>query len=419
MDIFEKIDRLMQTDLGQYADMTYHYFSFPILEGEIGPRMRFRGKECLNWSLNNYLGLANHPEVRQTDAEAAAQYGFAYPMGSRMLTGNTKYHEQFEKEVAEFCQKEDAYLMNFGYQACVSIIQAITDRRDVIIYDQLCHACIIDGMSLSFAKRFMFAHNDMAQLEDRLQKAQKIVEQTGGGILVITEGVFGMKGDTGRLDLIAALKKKYNFRIMIDDAHGFGIMGKTGAGTHEHYNVVNEIDIYFATFAKSMAMIGSFVCADKKVIKFMKYNLRSQIYAKSLPLALTIGALKRLELIRKHPEYREHLWNIVHAIQGGLRERGFELGFTDTPVTPVYMSGNPIEAYNLGVDLRENYNLFVSIVTYPVIEKGKIILRIIPTAAHTMEDVEKTLEIFTIVSEKMKSGYYNSYQPDFSVLQER
>lgn len=306
--------------------------------------------------------------------------------------------------------------MNFGYQACVSIIQAITDRRDVIIYDQLSHACIIDGMSLSLAKRFVFAHNDMNQLEDRLQKAQRIVEKTGGGILVITEGVFGMKGDTGRLDLIAQLKKKYNFRLMIDDAHGFGIMGKTGCGTHEHYNAVNEVDIYFATFAKSMAMIGSFVCAEKKIIKFMKFNLRSQIYAKSLPLALTIGALKRLELIRKHPEYREHLWNITHAIQNGLRERGFELGYTDTPVTPVYMNGGPIEAYNLGVDLRENYGLFVSIVTYPVIEKGKIILRIIPTAAHTMEDVEFTLRVFSEASEKLKGGFYASYQPDLSVL---
>jgi len=411
VDVFNKIDKLMKTDLGQYAEYGHGYLSFPKLEGEIGPYMKFRGKTVLNWSLNNYLGLANHPEVRQADAEAGEKYGMAYPMGSRMLTGNSIYHEQFEKEVSEFVQKEDSFLMNFGYQGCVSIIQALTDRNDVIVYDQLSHACILDGMSLSLAKRFVFAHNNMEQFEDRLKKATRIVEKTGGGILVITEGVFGMKGDTGRLDLIAAFKEKYNFRLMVDDAHGFGVMGKTGIGTGEMYGVQDKIDVLFNTFAKSMAGIGAFVSGDAKVIRFLKYNLRSQIYAKSLPMPMVIGALKRLELLRTKPELRENLWNVVNAIQGGFRERGFYIGERGTPVTPVYLKGGPNEAMNLVYDLRENYDLFVSVVTYPVIEKGAIILRIIPTAVHTMADVEKTLNIFSEVREKLNSGEYAKTEP--------
>ncbi|MCS7073788.1 MAG: aminotransferase class I/II-fold pyridoxal phosphate-dependent enzyme [Bacteroidia bacterium] len=399
----------MASDLGKYADIGHGYFSFPKLTGEIGPRMLFNGKPILNWSLNNYLGLANHPEVRKIDAEAAATFGLAYPMGSRMLTGNTDYHEQFERMAAAYVNKEDAYLLNFGYQGCVSIIQALTDRKDVIIYDQLSHACIIDGMSLSLAKRFVFAHNDMVQLEDRLQKAQRIVEKTGGGILVITEGVFGMKGDTGRLDLICELKKKYTFRLFVDDAHGFGIMGKTGSGTPEYYGVSDQVDVLFCTFAKSMALIGAFVAADKQVIKFLRYHMRSQIYAKSLPLAITIGAIKRLELILQHPEYKDRCWAIATAIQSGLRERGFDLGITNTPVTPVYMNGGEGEAAQVVVDLRENYNIFVSVVTYPVIERGKFILRIIPTAAHTMEDVQETLEAFSAVRNKLLNGKYAAF----------
>jgi len=397
----------MQADLGQFAAKVHGYFTFPTLEGEIGPRMKFRGKEMIVWSINSYLGLANHPEIRKVDAEAAAQWGLATPMGSRMLTGNSPYHEKFEKEVAEFMQKEDAFLLNFGYQGCSSIIHALTDRKDVIVYDQLCHACIIDGMSMSMAKRFMFAHNNMEQLRDRLKKATRIVEKTGGGILVITEGAFGMRGDLGKLDEICKLKSEFNFRVMVDDAHGFGVMGKTGIGAGEHLGVQDQIDVLFCTFAKSMAGFGAFVCGDKKVIQYLRYNMRSQIYAKSLCMPMVVGALKRLEMLRSMPELREKLWHIVNTLQDGLRERGFNIGEPEAPVTPVYLQGTPYEAANMAYDLRENYGIFVSIVTYPVVERGVIIFRLIPTAAHTEEDVRITLDAFEAIRANMKAGKYS------------
>lgn len=411
MDVFSKIEKMMSVDLGKFAELGHGYFTFPMLEGEVGPSMNFRGKKVLNWSLNNYLGLANHPEVRKADAEAAEKYGMAYPMGSRMLTGNSIYHEQFEREISEFMQKEDAFLMNFGYQGCVSIIQTLTDRHDVIVYDQLSHACIIDGMNLSLSKRFMFKHNDMAQFEDRLIKAKRITDKTGGGILVITEGVFGMKGDMGDLRSICAFKEKYNFRLFVDDAHGFGVMGATGIGTGEHYGVQDKIDVLFNTFAKSMAGFGAFVCGDKKVIQYLKYNLRSQIYAKTLCMPMTIGALKRLELLKNAPSIRQNLWNIVNTLQTGLRERGFDIGPTETPVTPVYLKGSTQEAANLIIDLRENHGIFVSVVTYPVVEKGVMMLRLIPTAEHTIEDVERTLDAFEVIRQKVADGVYLTMNP--------
>ena len=411
MDIFDKIDRMMSTDLGQYADIGHGYLAFPKLEGEISPHMVFKGKKVLNWSLNNYLGLANHPEIRKVDAEAAAEWGLASPMGSRMLTGQTDYHEQFEREAAEFMQKEDAFLLNFGYQGCFSIVQALTDRRDVIVYDQLSHACIMDGMMASMAKRFVFAHNNMEQLEDRLKKAQKIVQKTGGGILIITEGVFGMKGDLGNLAAISILKEKYNARLFVDDAHGFGVMGATGIGTGEHYGVQDKIDVLFNTFAKSMAGFGAFVCGDKKVINYLRYNMRSQIYAKSLCMPMTIGAIKRLEMLRTMPELRENLLNIVNTLQSGLKERGFEIGPTQSPVTPVYLQGTENEAMGLVQDLRSNFGIFCSPVVYPVIERGIIILRVIPTAVHTEEDVAYTLDSFEKIRAKIASGAYKNTQP--------
>jgi glycine C-acetyltransferase len=406
MDLFDKIDRLMQTDLGKYAQVGHGYLTFPKLVGDIGPRMKFNDSEKLVWSLNNYLGLANDPEVRRVDAEAAAQYGFAAPMGARMLTGNSDNHEKLEQGLADFVQMEDAFLLNYGYQGCMSIIHALTDRRDVIVYDQLAHACIIDGMNLSLAKRFVYNHNDIHQLEDRLQKAQAITEKTGGGILVITEGVFGMKGDCGRLDLICTLKDKYKFRLMVDDAHGFGVMGANGRGVPEHYGVQDQVDILFNTFAKSMALIGAFVAGDKRIIQYLRYNLRSQIYAKSLPMPLVVGAIKRLELLRGQPERREKLWNIVRSLQSGLRERNFDIGPTNSPVTPVYMKGTDLETIMMVRDVRENHNLFVSTVIYPVVEKGVIILRLIPTAEHTQADVGYTLEVFGKVRYNLDNGIY-------------
>ncbi len=394
----------METDLGKYARIGHGYLTFPKLTGEIGPKMFFEGKEVLCWSLNNYLGLANDPEIRRVDAEAAAQYGLAYPMGSRMLTGNTKFHEEFEALAADYEKKQDAFLLNYGYQGCVSIIQALTDRRDVIVYDQLAHACIIDGMMQSLAKRFVFPHNDMNRFEDRLKKAAEITAQTGGGIFVVTEGVFGMKGDIGALDQIVAFKSKYDFRILIDDAHGFGVMGAGGRGASEHYNVMDPIDLYFTTFAKSMAMIGAFVAGDKKVIDFLRYNMRSQIYAKSLPIAMAIGAIKRIQMIRDGQDRRQKLHALTSMLQKGLRDRGFDLGITQTPVTTVYLKGNDAQVIEVVRALREEFRLFVSVVTYPVIEKGLLMLRLIPTADHLPEHVEYTIEAFTQIRERLREG---------------
>lgn len=397
-----------------YQKYSHGYFSFPKLEGPIGPHMTFRGKPMLNWSLNNYLGLANHPEVREADAKGAADFGMAAPMGARMMSGQTKYHEQLERELAAFVGKEDAFLLNFGYQGMVSIIDCLLTPRDVVVYDAEAHACIIDGMRLHRGKRFVFGHNDMASLRKQLEHATKVAEENRGGILVITEGVFGMKGDLGKLDEIVALKKEFSFRLLVDDAHGFGTMGPGGRGTAAHFGVVDGVDVLFNTFAKSMAGIGAFVSSHKWLIDYLRYNMRSQLYAKSLPMPMVMGALKRLDLIRKHPEYQEKLWTITRALQQGFRERGFDIGGTLSPVTPVYMKGGVEEATNMVVDLRENHALFCSIVVYPVIPKGEIILRIIPTAAHTLEDVQYTLDCFSSIREKLLAGEYQKPMPNMS-----
>jgi len=406
-DIFDKVKQNMGP-LGMYSSKAHGYFTFPKLEGEIGPYMTFRGKRMLNWSLNNYLGLANHPEVRKADAEAAAKFGLAAPMGARMMSGNSVYHEQLERELSEFVNKPDTILCNYGYQAMVSAIDALVDRRDVIVYDAESHACIIDGVRLHMGKRFVFKHNDIEDLEKQLQRATKIVEQTGGGILVLTEGVFGMRGDQGKLKEIVELKKKYQFRLFVDDAHGIGTMGKTGGGTGQEQNCQDGIDIYFGTFAKSFALIGGFISSEKDIITYLRYNMRSQIFAKSMPLPIVLGALKRLELMRNHPEYREKLWEITNALQQGLKKAGFDIGNTNTPVTPVYLNGSIPEATNLVYDLRENFNIFCSMVTYPVVPKGMIILRLIPTAVHTLEDVKYTIDSFSKIVDKLKSGKYQS-----------
>ncbi|MBL7893025.1 MAG: aminotransferase class I/II-fold pyridoxal phosphate-dependent enzyme [Bacteroidia bacterium] len=407
MDLFEKI-KSNRGPIGQHAKESHGYFTFPKLEGEIGPRMIFRGKERLNWSLNNYLGLANHPEVRKTDAEAAQKYGFALPMGARMMSGNSNYHEQLEAELSDFVNKQDSILVNYGYQGMVSAIDCLVDRHDVIVYDAESHACILDGVRLHMGKRYVYPHNDIASLEKQLERATKLAEENGGAILVITEGVFGMSGDQGKLKEIVALKKKYQFRLFVDDAHGIGVMGKTGAGTGEEQGVQDGIDIYFGTFAKSFALIGGFISSDEQVIEYLRYNMRSQIFAKALPMPLVIGALKRLELMRSKPELRENLWKITHALQDGLKKAGFEIGKTQSPVTPVYLNGSIPEATNLIFDLRENFNIFCSMVVYPVVPKGIIILRLIPTAVHTLDDVKYTIDAFSKIVGKLKSGQYQA-----------
>jgi glycine C-acetyltransferase len=407
-DIFEKLLR-NQGPLGQHRKRAHGYFSFPKLEGEIGNRMKFRGKEKIVWSLNNYLGLANHPEVRKADADAAAKYGLALPMGARMMSGNSDLHEQLEAELAAFEAKEDAILLNFGYQGMVSVIDVLVGRHDVIVYDAESHACIIDGVRLHPGHRYVFKHNDVEDCEKQLQRATALIEKQGaGGILLITEGVFGMAGDQGKLKEIVALKAKYSFRILLDDAHGFGTLGKTGAGASEEQGVQDEIDLYFSTFAKSMASIGAFVAGDKAIIDYIRYSIRSQIFAKSLPMPLVVGNLKRLELLRNHPEYKEKLWSNALKLQNGLKEKGFDIGKTDSVVSPVYMKGGVEEATTMVMDLRENYNIFCSIVLYPVIPKGHIIFRLIPTAVHTDEDIALTLKAFDETKEKLDQGAYRT-----------
>ena len=406
MDIFERI-RNNRGPLGTHSKEAHGYFTFPKLEGEISNRMVFRGKERLVWSLNNYLGLANHPEVRKADIEGAAAYGMASPMGARMMSGNTDYHEQLERELAAFEKKEAAILLNFGYQGMVSAIDALVTRHDVIVYDAESHACILDGVRLHMGKRFVYPHNDITSLEKQLQRAKKLTEESGGGILVITEGVFGMSGAQGKLKEIVALKKRYDFRLFVDDAHGFGTQGATGAGTGEEQGVQNGIDLYFGTFAKSMASIGAFIAGTENVVDFLRYNMRSQIFAKSLPMPLVIGALKRLELLRNDPNLRKDLWTIVRALQNGLRDAGFEIGNTQSCVTPVFLNGTIPEATALIYDLRENYDIFCSMVVYPVVPKGIILLRLIPTAVRTLGDVAYTIEVFAKVRTFLTEGKYN------------
>jgi glycine C-acetyltransferase len=409
-DIFDKVVNNMGP-IGSHAHYSHHYYSFPKLSGELGPYMSFNGKRMLNWSLNNYLGLANHPEVREADAKASAEYGLAYPMGARMMTGNSELHEEFEKQLAEFVGKEDAFLLNYGYQGVMSVVESMVDFKDVVVYDAESHACLIDGVRLHRAKggkTYTFKHNDMESLEKNLIRATKIAEEQGGGIMVITEGVFGMSGAVGSLDKIAELKKKYKFRLLVDDAHGFGTMGKTGAGVPEHFGVQDAVDLHFCTFAKSMAAIGAFIAAKKEIVMYLKYNMRSQTYAKALPMPFVLGGMKRLELIKNNPQLKDQLWTIVKALQDGFRSRGFDIGNTTSPVTPVLLQGDydlPTVT-NLIKDLRENMAIFCSIIVYPVVPKGVILLRVIPTAAHTLEDVEYTMNCFETVKKKLTEGSY-------------
>ena len=404
-DLFEKFLKNMGP-LGKWASVAEGYFVFPKLEGQISNRMKFNGKEVITWSVNDYLGLSNHPEVREIDAQAARDYGSAYPMGARMMSGHTEIHEKLEEELAEFVNKESAYVLNFGYQGILSTVETLVSKNDVIVYDIDSHACIVDGVRLHVGKRFTFQHNDIESLEKNLERAKKIIDKTGGGILVISEGVFGMRGEQGKLKEIVDLKKKYDFRLLVDDAHGFGTLGATGAGAGEEQGVQDEIDVYFATFAKSMASTGAFIAGSNDVIKFLKYNMRSQMFAKSLQMQLVVGARKRLHLLKTKPELREKLWSNVNLLQNGLKERGFDIGTTKSCVTPVFLKGDVPEAMVLVKDLREKFNIFCSIVVYPVIPKGLILLRLIPTTTHTKDDIEQTLNAFESIREKLQNGTY-------------
>ncbi len=407
MDLFSKL-RDNKGPIGQHAERSHGYFTFPKLEGPISNKMTFQGKECLVWSINNYLGLANDPEVRKVDAEAAGEWGLAYPMGARMMSGQTQYHEQLEEELSKHMEKEDTFLLNYGYQGCQSAIDAVLDRKDVLVYDSESHACIVDGARLHQGKRFIFKHNEIEDLEKKLKRAKKIADQQDGGILVVSEGVFGMAGDQGKLKEIVNLKEAYGFRFLVDDAHGFGTLGEKGKGTGKAQGVQDEIDLYFGTFAKSMAGIGAFISGDKDVVEYLRYNMRSQTFAKSLPMPMVIGALKRLELLQERPELRDNLWEIATSLQKGLRDSGFDIGRTNSAVTPVFLKGNLYEATSIISDLRENHRIFTSLVVYPVIPKGEIMLRLIPTAVHTHEDVEHTIESFKKVKANLEEGNYRT-----------
>lgn len=420
-DIFDRIKESTGGPIGQWRDKAEGYYAFPKLEGEIGPHMRFNGEDVLCWSLNNYLGLANHPEIRKIDAEAAARWGMAYPMGSRMLTGNSDLHERLERELADFERKEAAFEFNFGYQGIVSTIDSLVSRHDVIVFDAEAHACLLDGKRLHTGKSFSYKHNDIVSCEQKLKVATQIAEEQGGGVLLITEGVYGMTGALGILDQICALKKKYKFRILIDDAHGFGVMGPTGRGTSEHFGVMDEVDIYIGAYAKSMAVIGGFVASEKPIIDYLKYNMRSQIYAKSLPMPIVEGCLKRLEIIRsaEGDELRKKLWTVTRRLQKGFRDMGFEIGPAEACVTPVQVFGGEEQAMNMALDLRERYHIFCSVVIYPVIPKGMVIFRIIPTAAHSIEDVDYTLNAFKEIKENLANGFYDHPVPELSTLLKR
>jgi glycine C-acetyltransferase len=414
-DLFERIHE-NKGPLGKWASQAEGYFVFPKLEGPISNRMKFKGKEVITWSVNDYLGLANLPEIRKVDADAAAEFGSAYPMGARMMSGHTELHEQLENELAYFVEKESAYLLNFGYQGILSTVDTLVGKDDVIVYDVDAHACIVDGVRLHLGKRFTYKHNDVESLEKNLQRATRVADQTGGGILVISEGVFGMRGEQGKLKEIVALKKRYNFRFLVDDAHGFGTLGKDGKGAGDEQGIQDQIDVYFATFAKSMASTGAFVAADKQIIDYLKYNMRSQMFAKSLQMQLVKGALKRLDILRTRPEFKAKLWENVNALQNGLKEKGFDIGTTQSCVTPVYLKGSIPEAMALVKDLRENYGIFCSIVVYPVIPKGLILLRLIPTASHTLEDVQITLKAFAGIREKLENGTYKRLSESVKVV---
>tara|TARA_B100000424_G_scaffold59949_1_gene43438 strand:- start:779 stop:2023 length:1245 start_codon:yes stop_codon:yes gene_type:complete len=412
-DLFDRM-RQDKGPLGKWADIAEGYFAFPKLEGPISNRMNFNGKEVITWSVNDYLGLANDPEVRRVDTEAAAKYGSAYPMGARLMSGHTDLHEKLQNQLAEFVNKEAAYVLNFGYQGILSTIDSLVSKNDVIVYDIDSHACIIDGVRLHLGKRFTYQHNDMGSLEKNLNRATKIAEETNGGILVISEGVFGMRGEQGKLKEIVELKKKFKFRLLVDDAHGFGTLGKTGAGAGEEQGVQDDIDVYFATFAKSLASTGAFIASDKEIIDFLKYNMRSQVFAKSLQMQLVEGILKRLEMLRTRPEFKQKLWDNVNKLQSGLKERGFDIGTTQSCVTPVYLKGSVPEAMALVKDLRENYKIFCSIVVYPVIPKGLILLRLIPTASHNFDDIQETLEAFSSIRERLVTGVYKKLSESLS-----
>lgn len=397
MDLFDKLqDR--PGPLGEFTSDGYGYYTFPKLEGPLGPVMKFNGKDVVVWSINDYLGVGGKKEVLEYDAKVTKKYGLSAPMGARLMTGNSTKHEELEKELADFAHKPSALLLNYGYQGIMSVIHALVDRNDFLIYDELSHACIVDGKQLAMADKSVFKHNDIKSFEKQLKRAHRR-SKSDSSVLVVTEGAFGMTGDLGILKEMIALKEKYPFRLLVDDAHGLGTMGEDGSGTGTHLGCQEGIDIYFGTFAKAFALIGAFVATDERVVEFLKANVRSQIFAKSVPMPIVESARKRLELIRKHPEWREQLWKNTRKLRQGLKDIGYHVMPAECPVTPVLTQGSTDLCQLIMRKLREEHGVFVSGVTYPVVPKGTVLIRLIPTAAHTDEHIQKTLEGFEAIKD--------------------
>ena len=395
MDLFDKLET-RPSPLGEFTSNGYGYYTFPKLDGPIGPEMKFNGKDVVVWSVNDYLSVGNHPRIREVDKNAAEKYGLSAPMGARLMTGNSDEHEALERELADFIHKPKALLLNYGYQGIMSVIHSLVDRNDFLIYDELSHACIVDGKQLAMAEKSVFKHNDMESLEKQLKRASKKLKPNSS-ILVVTEGVFGMTGDLGKLKEIIALKEKYPFRLLVDDAHGFGTLGHDGSGAGTQLGCHDGIDIYFGTFAKAVALIGAFVAAEPRVIEFLKANTRSQIFAKSLPMPIVVSARERIKLIRKNPQWREQLWENTKKLRSGLVELGYNVLPSESPVTPVLTEGSTDLAQTIMREMREEHGVFVSGVAYPVVPKGVVLLRLIPMAGHTDAHIEKTLKAFEAI----------------------
>ncbi|MCH9633796.1 MAG: 8-amino-7-oxononanoate synthase/2-amino-3-ketobutyrate coenzyme A ligase [Chlamydiae bacterium] len=379
-----------------------NYYAQPILEGPLGPHMTFNGQKMIVWSINDYLGLAGHPEPTARAKEVLEAFGTAYPMGARLMSGFTQNHQTFEAKLAKFAQKESALLFNYGYLGVLGVITSIMGPRDTVIIDHDSHACIVDGAKLATTRRNqfrVFRHNDM----DHLEKILKSINQDRkGGILIVTDGIYGMTGEVAPLKEICALKEKYNARLLVDDAHGIGIMGATGRGTGEHLGVQDKIDLYFSTFAKCFAGIGGFVAGDKEIIEHITWNARPVIFAKNLPLIYSDSLSATLDVIEREPERREKLWEIATYMQRRFKEEGFDIGNTTSPITPVFLSISGLEAIKDAIHiLREEFHIFASGVMYPVVPRGVFLLRLVPSCRHTFDDVNKTIEAFIQIKERI------------------
>jgi glycine C-acetyltransferase len=395
MDLFEKLEN-RPGPLGKFTSNGYGYYTFPKLEGPLGPVMKFNDKDVVVWSINDYLGIGNNEQVREIDTRVTQKYSLSAPMGARLMTGNSTEHEALENELADFVHKPDALLLNYGYQGIMSVIHCLVDRNDFLIYDELSHACIVDGKQLAMGETSVYKHNDIDSLEKQLKRATAKLKPNSS-ILVVTEGVFGMTGDLGKLKEIIALKEKYPFRLLVDDAHGFGTLGDDGSGTGTHLGCQDGVDIYFGTFAKSVALIGAFVATEPRVREFLKANARSQIFAKSLPLPIVATARERIKLIRQNPQWREKLWENTLKLRNGLKDIGYNVLPSESPVTPVLTEGSTELCTTIMRELREEHGVFVSGVAYPVVPKGMVLIRLIPMATHTDKHIEKTLNAFEAI----------------------